>query len=398
MHVNIYFEEYEKISNGTINVGLELVNGLLENGYTVSLIYNKQHWITSKDISILNFQNNFDTLKLPFPQLHLKMSLLPHLRFIRLIVIYIYSLINLALLFLFTPIYFFKFRKKASANIYFSGGWPSGLILRYLLIVNSFFSRMNLFVIHSHPIVYHRFSITMNYYFNKFFGSRCNSLVTISESVNLNLTNIFPSRHINVINNGLTEYYEEEFNGSGEKSKYPIKIGYLGAIYPAKGLHILINSFNIFGNSDYNIIVGGKVQDYQYFVNLTNIFKSNKFDSNIIFLGDMHNIQTFFHNIDVLVVPSTNEAFGMVILEAFKFGVPVICSNAGAFTEIIQHEYNGLLFQSGDLEDLWKNIIRVTSDQNLRNILIFNAMNSIRMKYSTDSMVKKYINLLTDLN
>jgi glycosyltransferase involved in cell wall biosynthesis len=54
-----------------------------------------------------------------------------------------------------------------------------------------------------------------------------------------------------------------------------------------------------------------------------------------------------------LVMPSEwPETFGLVIVEAFACGRPVIASNLGAMAELIEHGRTGLLFRPGDAEDL----------------------------------------------
>jgi glycosyltransferase involved in cell wall biosynthesis len=52
----------------------------------------------------------------------------------------------------------------------------------------------------------------------------------------------------------------------------------------------------------------------------------------------------FYQAIDVLILPSLNEAFGLVVLEAMSYGVvPVVSSTAGV-AEIIEHAKNGFVF------------------------------------------------------
>lgn len=51
---------------------------------------------------------------------------------------------------------------------------------------------------------------------------------------------------------------------------------------------------------------------------------------------------------DVAVFPSLYEPFGIVALEAFAAGCPVIVSDAGGLAEVVQHELNGLVVPAGD--------------------------------------------------
>ena len=53
-----------------------------------------------------------------------------------------------------------------------------------------------------------------------------------------------------------------------------------------------------------------------------------------------------------LVVPSMSETFGLVIVEAFATGTPVIASGIEAFTELVEDGETGLLFEPGNARDL----------------------------------------------
>lgn len=60
----------------------------------------------------------------------------------------------------------------------------------------------------------------------------------------------------------------------------------------------------------------------------------------------------FFQEIDVLVSPSSNEPFGLSMLEALFAGVPVIAANSGGATDIIRDDENGILFCDNDSRGL----------------------------------------------
>jgi glycosyltransferase involved in cell wall biosynthesis len=67
-------------------------------------------------------------------------------------------------------------------------------------------------------------------------------------------------------------------------------------------------------------------------------------------------IATFFSAIDVFVMASKAETFGMVTIEAMACGVPVIASNAGGSPEILDFGRYGMLFEPLNPESLAKKI------------------------------------------
>jgi glycosyltransferase involved in cell wall biosynthesis len=73
------------------------------------------------------------------------------------------------------------------------------------------------------------------------------------------------------------------------------------------------------------------------------------------------------------VVPSRNEAFGLVNIESMAVGVPVIGSNTGGIAEIVREDVDGLLFPPGDHQALAKHMIELMENADLRARMAANA-------------------------
>ncbi len=70
----------------------------------------------------------------------------------------------------------------------------------------------------------------------------------------------------------------------------------------------------------------------------------------------------FFAGIDVFVLPSRSDSFGLVFLEAWANGLPVIGYRAGGVVDVIRDEQDGLLVRCGDVAGLANAIRRLTAD------------------------------------
>ena len=81
----------------------------------------------------------------------------------------------------------------------------------------------------------------------------------------------------------------------------------------------------------------------------------------------------FWNSVDVAVVPSTYEAFGLVALEAMACGVPVVASRVGGLPEIIVDGKSGLLVTPGDAGELARALQTLLSDEPLRRRLAAGA-------------------------
>jgi glycosyltransferase involved in cell wall biosynthesis len=71
-------------------------------------------------------------------------------------------------------------------------------------------------------------------------------------------------------------------------------------------------------------------------------------EGNIVFLGYRENIPDFLGIIDVLVIPSIQESFGMVALEGMAMSIPVIATTIGGLPELIVNGHTGLLVPAKD--------------------------------------------------
>jgi glycosyltransferase involved in cell wall biosynthesis len=66
------------------------------------------------------------------------------------------------------------------------------------------------------------------------------------------------------------------------------------------------------------------------------------------FLGYVHDVQTAFSRMDILIVPSLSDAFPLVTVEGMMMGLPVVGSRTGGIAEIIVDDETGLLVPPGD--------------------------------------------------
>jgi phosphatidylinositol alpha-1,6-mannosyltransferase len=77
-------------------------------------------------------------------------------------------------------------------------------------------------------------------------------------------------------------------------------------------------------------------------------------------------LSAMYRECDVFVLPSAQEGFGLVYLEAMAAGKPVIAARAGAVPEVVVDGVTGVLVDYGDIESLAAAIDRLSNDEALR--------------------------------
>jgi len=74
----------------------------------------------------------------------------------------------------------------------------------------------------------------------------------------------------------------------------------------------------------------------------------------------------FFAGIDIFALPSRTDSFGLVLLEAWANGKPVVAYRAGGPADLVRHGVDGLLAKCGDVDDLRKQLQLLIDDPELR--------------------------------
>lgn len=131
-------------------------------------------------------------------------------------------------------------------------------------------------------------------------------------------------------------------------------IGVFSRIEYLKGQHTVIESLELLksDNMEPHLYLFGDIMDNDYYKKITDRIATLELEKNISFMGFMQNAKEYMGCMDVVILPSENETFGLVVVEAMKAGTPVIATNAGGVPEIIDHEETGYLFQFEDSKAL----------------------------------------------
>ncbi|WP_246140998.1 glycosyltransferase family 4 protein [Bacillus marasmi] len=200
-----------------------------------------------------------------------------------------------------------------------------------------------------------------------------------------------PEEKIKVIYNGIRDPYRGHTRPKVTNEKI---ISVVGRLSPEKGHQYLFNclakvkkerpdllwKLNIVGD-------GGLKQE------LNALAINLGIDDNVVFKGFVNDMQSEYENSDIIVMPSQNEAFPFVAIEALANQKPVISTNVGGLPEIIRHNETGLLTTYGDVHSLSESIIKLLEDETLANNLAENGREYFLQTLTFDEMLNKTLSV-----
>ena len=118
---------------------------------------------------------------------------------------------------------------------------------------------------------------------------------------------------------------------------------------------------------------------------------------NVVFMGLLEDIPGILGKIDIVVLPSLYEAFGIVILEAMAMKKPVVATDVGGVSEVVENGRTGILVAPGDSHGLAEAIIRLADDKELSKIMGDNGYERVIKFFTKQEMLRKVDTLYREL-
>lgn len=239
---------------------------------------------------------------------------------------------------------------------------------------------------------------------HKYLYNNIDKVIAVSHAVKDVIVgqNIIPESKISVIYNGID--LEKFKYASGNKiiqelnfSEKQRLVGVIGRITPEKGQDIFIKSIPLILKDHPDtkfLIVGSDTEKYTEKLNL--LANELGIPDKVVFLGVRSDIPDIMKMLDVFVLSSLSEPFGLVLVEAMAAGIPVVATQAGGAREIIVNNESGILVEPSNHEDLAAAVSNILRDNELAKKL--NTAGKERAKiFEADMMSSKTYELYKEL-
>jgi glycosyltransferase involved in cell wall biosynthesis len=174
-----------------------------------------------------------------------------------------------------------------------------------------------------------------------------------------------------------------------------IVLGSAARLNPIKRIDVAIKA--LVDHPEWHFAVAGQGAEE---ANLRQLAERLGLSGRVHFVGEMapENIGDFLACLDVFVLPSVSETFGMAAVEAAGAGIPTVVTDLAVLREVLsyQGEPAALFVDAADPHELAAGVLRLLTDEILRNNLQRSAA-GLTHRYSIEAMTDEYVRLMGEL-
>jgi len=169
-----------------------------------------------------------------------------------------------------------------------------------------------------------------------------------------------------------------------------LRIVAIGRLSYEKGFDILILALKMLSREGYNVVCdifgdGPEKERLQILIIQSGLW------GKVRLRGACSNVRSILPQYDLVIIPSRKESFGLVALEAYDAGDPVIASDIPGLRETVLSEKTGLLFEPGNPESLASQILRLVQSPDLVVSLVEKGKEFVKRFYPNESLLKQYL-------
>ena len=179
-------------------------------------------------------------------------------------------------------------------------------------------------------------------------------------------------------------------------------VGVVGEITKRKGQEFLVKAIPslIKAIPHLRVVMVGRFSEQEPYVKqIRRYLSENGLEYTTQLIGIRDNVEDFLTAMNVSIVPSLEEPLGLAAIESQSVGTPVIVSETGGLTEVVNDEMSGLIVPMGDPDAISRAIIRLSQDIKLQLRLSFHGQEMVADTFSPEILVPKvesiYENLLS---
>jgi glycosyltransferase involved in cell wall biosynthesis len=223
------------------------------------------------------------------------------------------------------------------------------------------------------------------------------AVIAVSESVRESVIERLqlPSERVRMFPNWIDPAMFNPSDRDAARAMFRIRsstvVACIGQITEAKGQEEFVRAAASLARirSDVEFLIAGEehVENKPFTQRLSRLAGSLGLGDKLRFLGQVTHIPELLAAVDVVVVPSWDEGFSLVTIEAMAARRPVLASNIGGIAGIIKDNVTGLMFPPRDVAALTDKLLWLVSDAPLRERLSVQGQRDVYMRFGRDHII-----------
>lgn len=245
--------------------------------------------------------------------------------------------------------------------------------------------------------------------FHRILAGRLDAVVAISGYIRSNCLETWPSlspEKIKVVSYGIgPEAVGSQAEGARIRKTFGVEpknilVGLMGQIAPDKRQDLFLEAARrvLRQRPESRFLLAGASTDPVSAEAVRRAAHDPALSGRVILAGFREDVPNLLQALDIAVVPSRAESFGLVAIEAMANGRPVVGSCSGALPEIVEHGTNGLLFPAGDGHGLAEAILTLVEDPGKRREMGRAARKTWEERFTLEREIREtealYVSLL----
>ncbi|MEW6207798.1 MAG: glycosyltransferase family 4 protein [Acidobacteriota bacterium] len=225
------------------------------------------------------------------------------------------------------------------------------------------------------------------------------AVIAVSDSVRESVVErlAIPAERVHTIPNWIDTSRFRPIDREAARSLFQFRsslvVACIGQITPAKGQEEFIRAAAraVTMRPDIHFVIAGeeKEEGSPFTQHLIRLVDTLGLSGKVSFLGHVHHIPELLAAVDVVVVPSWDEGFSLVTIEAMAAGRAVMASNVGGMAGIIAENTTGLLFPPRDSKAMAEKLLWLLWDTGMRERLGHQAQREVSEKFGRDQVIDR---------
>jgi glycosyltransferase involved in cell wall biosynthesis len=205
---------------------------------------------------------------------------------------------------------------------------------------------------------------------------------------------------IKVIYNGINveDYAETKTKDLHKELGIPENIpliGFVGRLSVQKGIEYLLKAFlKVKSRLNAHLLIAGTGELEEH---IKKFISQNNLKDSVYLLGFRDDTNNIMRTIDLLILPSLWEGFGIVLIEAMAAGKPCLTTQISSMPEIVENNISGIVVSARDSNSLAEACLKIISDKELANKMGMEGKRIANERFEIVKMIDSYEKVFNEL-